>query len=50
MDDGRAALYGFKAGWRWTMGRIKFCKRWEKEDEGLSGLEITKKILEGTMG
>ena len=32
------------------MGRIKFCKRWEKEDEVLSGLEITKRILEGTMG
>ena len=32
------------------MDRIKFCKRWEKEDEGLSGLEITKRILEGTMG
>ena len=41
--DGRIALYGFKSGWRWTMGRIKYCKRWEKEDE------INKMILEGTM-
>ena len=32
------------------MGRIKFCKRWEEEDAGLSGLEVTKRILEGTMG
>ena len=50
MDDGRAALYRFKAGWRWTMGRIKYCKRWEQEDMGLSGLEISKRILAGTMG
>ena len=29
------------------MGRITFCKRWEEED---AGLEVTKRILEGTMG
>ena len=32
------------------MGGIKYCKRWEAEDAGLSGLEVTKRILEGTMG
>ena len=32
------------------MGRIKYCKRWEMEDGNLSGLEISKRILEGTMG
>ena len=32
------------------MGGIKYCKRWESEDADLSGLEVTKRILEGTMG
>ena len=32
------------------MGRIKYCKRWEEEDKDMSGIEITKRILEGTMG
>ena len=50
MDDGRTAMYRFKHGWRWCMGRVKYCKRWEVEDAGLSGLEVTKRILEGTMG
>ena len=45
MDDGRAALYRFRNGWRWCMGRIKYCKRWEEEDKDLSGIEITKRIL-----
>ena len=50
MDDGRTALYRFKHGWRWCLGGIKYCKRWEMEDAELSGLEVTKRILEGTMG
>jgi hypothetical protein len=50
MDDGRTALYRFKHGWRWCLGGIKYCKRWEEEDADLSGLEVTKRILEGTMG
>jgi hypothetical protein len=50
MDYGRTALFRFKHGWRWCMGSIKFCKRWEEEDAGLSGLEITKRILAGTRG
>ena len=49
MDDGRTALYRFKCGWRWSMGKILFCRRWELEDKELSGLEITKRIVEGTM-
>jgi hypothetical protein len=49
MDDGRTALYRFKCGWRWSMGKILYCKRWELEDKELSGLEITKRIVEGTM-
>ena len=49
MDDGRTALYRFKHGWRWSMGRIVHYQRWEEEDKELSGLEVTKRILEGTM-
>ena len=49
MDDGRTALFRFKHGWRWAMGKIMYCKRWETEDQHLSGIEITKRILAGTM-
>ena len=31
------------------MGKILYCRRWELEDKELSGLEITKRIVEGTM-
>ena len=37
-------------GGAWALGRIKFCKRWAEEDAGLSGLDVTKRILKGTMG
>ena len=33
MDDSRTAQHRFRAGWRWSMGRIKFCKRWGMEDK-----------------
>ena len=32
MDDGRTALFAFKHGWRWSMGKIMFCHRWKEED------------------
>ena len=50
MDDGRTALHSFKHGWRWSLGSIKYCRRWEQEDASLSRLEVTKRIIEGTMG
>ena len=50
MDDGRTALHSFKHGWRWSLGSIKYCKWWEQEDLNLSRLEVTKRIIEGTMG
>ena len=31
------------------MGKVMFCKRWQQEDADISGLEITKRILAGTM-
>ena len=49
MDDGRTAMYSFKHGWRWTAGGIKYSKRWELEDKDLTRMEVTKRILQGTM-
>ena len=49
MDDGRTALYWFKHGWTWSMGKVMFWKRWQEEDKHLSGIEVTKRILAGTM-
>ena len=45
MDDGRAIMYRFKPGWRWFNNSVKYCERWRMEDEGKTGLEITKNIL-----
>ena len=50
MDDGRTLLPPFESGWRWTQGGIKFCRKWEQEDKGISGLERTRRILAGSMG
>ena len=30
MDDGRNILAPFKAGWRWSDGRICYTRRWER--------------------
>ena len=50
MDDGRNFLAPFRHGWRWNNNRIEFCKRWEEEDNNLSGLEVTRRIWEGSLG
>ena len=50
MDDLRTLLHPFKAGWRWIEGNIMFCKKWEREDRGITPLERTRRILAGTMG
>ena len=42
-------LYRFKPGWRWIENSVKYCKRWEQEDSQLSGVEISKRIIHGTM-
>ena len=49
MDDGRAFLAAIKAGWRWSDGDLRYCKRWEIEDENLSPTERTRRVLHGTM-
>ena len=50
MDDIRAILAPFKSGWRWVDGGIKYCKRWEAEDQELTPIERTRRIIAGTMG
>ena len=49
MDDGRAFLFAIKAGWRWIEGDLKFCKRWEQEDQHLTTTERTRKVIHGSM-
>ena len=49
VDNGRTAMYSFKHGWRWTTAGIKYSKRWEVEDKDLTRMELTKRILQGTM-
>ena len=40
----------FKVGWRWHEWRIKYCMRWAREDEGISAIERTRRILLSSMG
>ena len=49
MDDGRTAMHPFKHGWRWVEGTITYKKSWEMEDQSLSMIEVTRRILQGTM-
>ena len=49
MDDGRACLPPVKPGWRWESGVIKYKEEWRRIDKELSGQEITRRVLEGSM-
>ena len=49
MDDGRACMPPLKPGWRWKDGSLLFCMKWEREDQELSGSEITRRGLLGTL-
>ena len=51
MDDGRAAIHPFHHGWRWSEkeNSVKFRNKWREEDKDLSYIEVTKRILHGTM-
>ena len=49
MDDGRTAMPPLKPGWRWMEGSLKFCTKWEREDQELSSLEITRRVILGTL-
>ena len=45
MDDTRILMPEIKAGWRWDSGRIRYCKRWEREDLEKSGTERTREVI-----
>ena len=49
VDDGRAILFSLRPGWRWIGSGLWFRADWEQEDKELSGLEITKRALYGSM-
>ena len=49
MDDGRTAMPPLKPGWRWWGGSLTFCIKWEREDQELSSLEITRRGITGTL-
>ena len=50
MDDGRTLMPPLKPGWRWEEGKLKFKLKWEKEDQELSGSEITRRGILGSLG
>ena len=49
VDDARAILPPVKPGWRWSQGRLRFCKRWRMEDMEIPGERRTKEILGQSM-
>ena len=49
MDDGRTALPPLKPGWRWMDKSLKYCIKWEREDQELSDMEITRRCLLDTL-
>ena len=49
VDDCRALLPSIRSGWRWLDGGLKYTKRWEEEDSGVSGEERTKEIIKKSM-
>ena len=50
MDDGRAFLPPVKPGLRvGEDGGLKFCKRWEKEDQKLCPMERTRRVIHETL-
>ena len=49
MYDGRTAMPPLKPGWRWEYGSLKFCIKWEREDQELSNIETTKRVVLETL-
>ena len=49
MDDGRTILQPERRGWRWILGELVYCKRWELEDESRTTLDTTLEILKDSM-
>ena len=49
MDDGRTCMPPIKPGWRFEDNVLKFKLSWEREDQELSPMEITRRGLLGTL-
>ena len=49
VDDSRAILQPIKPGWRWLEGSLKYSKRWELEDAGITGEQRTKCVVKESM-
>ena len=49
MDDGRICMQPIKHGWRWVNNGLFFCEAWALEDKEMSPMEVTSKVLLGTM-
>ena len=50
MDDGRVVMAAVKRGWRWCNGDLWFSKVWEEEDSSLSPQEVTRRVIQGSLG
>ena len=49
VDDARNFMYPIRPGWRWQDGGLWFSKEWEREDELLSPIERTKRVVYDSM-
>ena len=49
MDDGRMVLPPIKTGWRWKEGCMQYTEAWKVEDQYLSPVEVTRRVLDGAM-
>ena len=49
MDDGRIMAHPVRKGWRWEEGRIRYRKEWFDEDKDLSKIEVTRRLIHGSM-
>ena len=49
MDDARSYMYPVRPGWRWEDGELWFREEWEKEDDLLSPIERTKRVVQESM-
>ena len=49
VDDGRLVLYPIRSGWRWHKGGLWFREDWEQEDQFLTAIERTKRVISSAM-
>ena len=48
MDDIRVFLPPTKIGWRMWEGKLQYCKKWAIQDQNLSPVERTKRVVGDT--